>query len=487
MIKNERQYRITRTQAEHFFQALYDLDTQESNADAEHPLFRKAKRDAVASQLEELQSQLREYEDLIAGRFEFDRLNSVAELPAILVKARIARGMSQRQLADLLGLKEQQIQRYEATDFVSASLARIKEIADVLSLNVEQSALFVDAPTSLQMLATKVSQAGLPAPLVRRRLIPRQVWRLDVMPEEMEQRAVSLAVESIGRVFQWSPEQLLQDDTLDLEPALGGVRFKTAANADPHLVSAYAVYAHYLSMLVMQVCGHQPVNPVPANPDELRSGIDFSDDSTILKSIVNRSWDLGVPVLPLDDPGSFHGACFREGGRNVVVLKQRTSSESRWAYDLLHELWHAGQEPGSSERTVLEADEMSEERRQSPEEITANRFAAAVLLDGRSQQLAETCLSEAGGNLRRLKAAVQRVAVREGVPVGALANYLAHRLAAEQGLNWWGTANNLQVTGKPWNIVRDVFFERSELGGLAEPDRELLAQALTSWEEEERV
>lgn len=485
MIKNERQYRITRAQSERFYKALYDLDHQKSDAEPEDPLFTKAKRDALESQLTDLQTELREYESLISGNFDFDRLNSLWELPKVLVQARIARGMSQSQLANRLGLKEQQIQRYEATNYASASLSRINEIASVLCLHVDKYALYDDAPLSLQMLANKVSQTGLPPTLVRKRLVPRQLWQFDDGSERQDQRAVNLAVERIGKVFSWTPKQMLQDEVLDLEPALGGVRFKIAANASHRMVSAYTVYAHYLSMVVMQACNRQPVRTVPDDPAEIRSAIDFTDDSTILESITNQSWKLGVPVLPLDDPGTFHGACFREKGRNVIVLKHKTASESRWAFDLLHELWHAGREPEALERTVLEADEMSEERRQSQEETTANRFAAAVLLDERAQDLAEMCLSEARGNLRRLKTAVQRIATREEAPVGVLASYLAYRLADEQGLNWWGTANNLQTPGNPWHIVREVFFQQADLGGIADTDRELLAQALTPWEDDD--
>ena len=72
---------------------------------------------------------MREYESLKAGGFELDELNVFAELATFLIKARIARGLSQRELADRIGLKEQQIQygeRYEATDYASASLARLK-------------------------------------------------------------------------------------------------------------------------------------------------------------------------------------------------------------------------------------------------------------------------------------------------------------------------------------------------------------------------
>ena len=167
----------------------------------------------------------------------------------------------------------------------------------------------------------------------------------------------------------------------------------------------------------------------------------------------------------------------------MLVIKQQTSSESRWTHDLLHEIWHAAQEPDMAERTVLEAEEMSEERRNSEEEITASRFAVAVLLRCRGHELAELCLSQAKHNLRRLKSVVQRIAVQEDVPVDALAYYLAFRLQSEQGQDWWGPATNLQVVGNPWKIVRDIFFEHVNFSRLTDPDREILAQALTPWEE----
>ena len=46
--------------------------------------------------------------------------------------ARVARGLNQKTLAGRLGLKEQQIQRYEASEYASASLARIRSVAEVL-------------------------------------------------------------------------------------------------------------------------------------------------------------------------------------------------------------------------------------------------------------------------------------------------------------------------------------------------------------------
>ena len=107
MIKNERQYKITKAQAVRFSNALESL-RQHPDADTSlHPLIAKAQEDAISSQLADLESELREYESLKAGEFQWDSLRMVADLPSILIKARIAQGLSQKDLAERIGLKEQ--------------------------------------------------------------------------------------------------------------------------------------------------------------------------------------------------------------------------------------------------------------------------------------------------------------------------------------------------------------------------------------------
>lgn len=132
MIKNERQYRITKAQADRFSEALNELEADSAEGSGMHPLLFKAKKDAMRSQLADLEEELRDYERLKSGEFEFGQLESVGEVPQLLIRARIARGLSQKSLAGRLGLKEQQIQRYEASEYASASLARVRSVAEVL-------------------------------------------------------------------------------------------------------------------------------------------------------------------------------------------------------------------------------------------------------------------------------------------------------------------------------------------------------------------
>ena len=59
MIKNERQYRITKAQADELSRTLESLSRSAGEA---HPLIAKAREDALRSQIEDLQGELRDYE-----------------------------------------------------------------------------------------------------------------------------------------------------------------------------------------------------------------------------------------------------------------------------------------------------------------------------------------------------------------------------------------------------------------------------------------
>lgn len=135
MITSERQYRITKAEAQRFEQALAHAEQQGAHL---HPRLRQAMRDGLESQLEELREQLAEYEALRSGQVTVLALRSLVDLPDTLIRARIAAGLTQRELAERLGLKEQQIQRYEATRYAGTSLTRLQAVADALRVEIQE-------------------------------------------------------------------------------------------------------------------------------------------------------------------------------------------------------------------------------------------------------------------------------------------------------------------------------------------------------------
>ena len=142
MITNERQYRITSTQLEKLKMAINAFDIKAAIERTKSKILARAELDALRSECENLILQLQEYETLKSGSVEILKVSTLHELPTILIKARIVKGWSQRQLADALDLKEQQIQRYEAEEYASANLHRLAEVADTLGLNISEIAEF---------------------------------------------------------------------------------------------------------------------------------------------------------------------------------------------------------------------------------------------------------------------------------------------------------------------------------------------------------
>lgn len=146
MITNERQYRITKAQIEKFKTTIGDFDIKAATEQTKSKVLAKAELEALRSEYEKLSSQLHEYETLKSGTVEVLKASTLEDLPSILIRARIAKGFSQRQLAEAMGLREQQIQRYEAEKYTSANLQRLAEVANALSLNISEIAEFRAKP-----------------------------------------------------------------------------------------------------------------------------------------------------------------------------------------------------------------------------------------------------------------------------------------------------------------------------------------------------
>ncbi|RBP05026.1 helix-turn-helix protein [Roseiarcus fermentans] len=481
MITNERQYRITRSEADRFRKAISELANATVRPDV-HPRLLQAEREAMESQLADLEAELAEYDRLKSADLSMISIDSFDELADGLIRARIASGLSQKALADRLGLKEQQIQRYEAERYASASYQRLREIASALRVRIKNDILLPVAPANFGGLVSKLRQVGLDRDFLLSRLLPSaDAARAsgEIPSEDGDYALTSKAGAVLERVFGWTRDNMFGAQAL-VAPrfAAAEARFKMPANRAQATTGLYAAYANYLAVVVLKGARSLPKTEIPTDPAVMHRRIQETYKTIDLKSALHTAWDLGVVVLPLRDRGTFHGACWRYAGRNAVVLKQTSKHEARWLFDLLHELFHAGQQPEADTLEVIEADETSSERRNSDEEIAASQFAGDVVLNGEAEALAQACVQAARKSVERLKSVVPSIAEKNGVSVGGLANYLAFRLSW-QGVNWWGAAANLQADDSdPWKIARDVFVERFPYDIDNELDRQLLDRAL---------
>ncbi len=142
MIQNERQYRITQTKLREFEQDLASLNPPDPSL---HPRQVIGWTNSYNLTIRQLKQELADYEQLKSGHIMTFVLGSLNDLPTTLIKARITAGMTQKELADKIGVREQQIQRYEANHYNSASFDRLRSIASALNIEITQAVMQVSS------------------------------------------------------------------------------------------------------------------------------------------------------------------------------------------------------------------------------------------------------------------------------------------------------------------------------------------------------
>ena len=135
IIPTEQAYLHTKSTVEGLSQTLEEYRRRGADGDLD-PKMRQLVMDALQAMIDEWGGQAREYEQLTSGQATIT-FHSLRELPTVLVKARLAAGLNQKQLAQKLGIKPQQLQRYEATRYRTITLERMLQIAEVLGVRVD--------------------------------------------------------------------------------------------------------------------------------------------------------------------------------------------------------------------------------------------------------------------------------------------------------------------------------------------------------------
>jgi HTH-type transcriptional regulator/antitoxin HigA len=135
MIYSDKQYGVSSGQLAKLRNALAAAKARASDK----AWLKQAEIDGLKSQIADIEAELAEYDLLKSGQVSFSKTYALEELPRVLVQARIASGMSQTDLAEKLGMKPQQVQRYEATDYMGASLGRLIEISKALGVKASGS------------------------------------------------------------------------------------------------------------------------------------------------------------------------------------------------------------------------------------------------------------------------------------------------------------------------------------------------------------
>ncbi|MEY4531796.1 MAG: hypothetical protein RLZZ156_2517 [Deinococcota bacterium] len=130
MIRNQREYKITRANHKRFTDALVDFDSNPPKGDA---ILVKAQRDSLLAQLEDLTDEMLAFEALKTSQQSLLNIIELEQLPLRLIQTRVAVGLSQKSLASALGVTPQQVQKDEASSYQNVSYAKLLQVARVLN------------------------------------------------------------------------------------------------------------------------------------------------------------------------------------------------------------------------------------------------------------------------------------------------------------------------------------------------------------------
>jgi transcriptional regulator with XRE-family HTH domain len=78
--------------------------------------------------VQQLEEELREYDQLKSGDVELPKIDRLDQIAPFMVKLRIAKVVSQTELANRLSDSKQVISRYEESDHQTVGIARLQEI-----------------------------------------------------------------------------------------------------------------------------------------------------------------------------------------------------------------------------------------------------------------------------------------------------------------------------------------------------------------------
>lgn len=471
MIKNGRERAVTRSWVAKLEDAVARMDPGPQGG---MDRILEAERTGMQSRADEMRRDVAEYDALVSGRMPAVDAGDLEGLPETLIKARICLGMTQRELAERMGMREDQVRRHEEAGYESAGCALLLEARAALLPGAAPAELRGGVPDEARIMS-RIEAAGLGKRFVDDCILgtPRSAGGDAAAARERK------LLSRLYKIYGWTPDGLLGSAPLEMGPVPAGLEL--LAGADRAVVRAHAVYAGHMAGILAGAARGERRRPPHCDPYRLRADIlDGADGAVTLPLLVGRAWDAGIAVAHLP-PLSFQAAYFggaegAEGAAGAIVLARADASESGLLLDLARGLWRAaggrdGIDAGGHGSIGAEGSE-------------ADRFAHAVLVGPRADCMFRACMdacAPGGGALdpARLGRAVLETAMEEGARADSLADYVAYRLAGEPACSWRGAAQGMQAELPGWRAdVTAAMLARADLARLSDSDFALLSDVM---------
>jgi HTH-type transcriptional regulator/antitoxin HigA len=315
MILNDLQLATSQQSLESLIHSLDKLESYDSISADLNVLFLKAQQRAVGSKIHELRALIDRYKELRSGRVKSIRVDELGDLGRVLVEARICAGLSQRDLADRVGIKEQQIQRYEADCYRAAKLERIQAVLAALRSEPD---ITIRVPSSAEQGAS-----------------PSEIYPF----KEMQKRGWLRSVKGTAPMPFLAAQYVAQNIPASGPRALHRLKVRSAGNFSPESVLAWKARILELARnLEPELPSYQPEEPfdfrnlveLSAEPDGIKRAVSF-----VRSSGIALVFEKHLPKTHLDG-----AAMLAKDGRPVIGMTIRHDREDNFWFVLLHELAH---------------------------------------------------------------------------------------------------------------------------------------------------
>jgi len=206
------------------------------------------------------------------------------DLPVALIKARIARGLSQSALAELLGVSPQQVQRWETERYRKVAFERLSQIARALNVSVsERIDLSAAGPVTLRVIRQSLQRIGFTKQTIEDRILPH------TYPDD-EDLSLSDEVDARISLLLGTGSQSLASGNAPL--VASQLRFKLPASASQTKTRAYSCYVEAVCRVASKT-SIPPASPLPVTWQAMRELL-FPDGIVSFKSALNAAWKAGV-------------------------------------------------------------------------------------------------------------------------------------------------------------------------------------------------
>lgn len=360
LILNEREAGKARTTVQRVREALAPVSTLEATRTGLAIEILESHRKAIATLGAQLTKALDAYDAAKQGEVQ-DQISAWRGEPGIvLILARIAKGMSQGDLARAIGMREQQIQRYEADRYKSISLANYRRFSDILNVRLEASM----SETSNWLPRSRSIIEEYPKEEFRK-LLKHAIERGWIeskgdVAENSKELADFLSVGSGGHVSAALLRTGTKSEPVASELSLAAWRAAVIRRAEAMLEGMPTFDLLDISWLGEFV----RLSSKPTGPKE---ALDFLRAKGIVTVIEPQMSGLGVD-----------GAALILSGIPVIGLTLRFDRIDYFWFTLLHEVAHIflHHSSGLSEGFFDDVEESSDDRA----EIEANEFASSALI-----------------------------------------------------------------------------------------------------------